>query len=979
MAPGWAQIDVPAALAGPETALSLLAADSSQPSYEEGPLVQACLAVVSPEQHLFAIRVHSLCADTTAMANLMAEVASAYHGRDPVAPRVQYADVSEVFNDLLELEEGATGRGYWTAFARGSEPSDLTDTAFVPRASVHELTAETTSLVAGLAAALQVPPASVLLACWYLLLARTGHSDAEVGVAFDGRVYEGLPAALGPFTRYLPVRLSPSGTFSEAALAAAAALAEHAEWQDYFDPAGTQDEGARRFAFGFDSVTVPDSSAAAGLTFRTIALQARTERFDLRLSCNQEAGRWRLIFEHDASRISADRAGRTARRFLSLLAVAARRPDTPVDDLEWLPAAEREEVLALGRATTDAPAAGCIHTAFEVQATRTPERPAVAYAGQSLTFLELNRAANQLAHRLRELGVRPESAVGLDLERSMDWLVGTLGILKAGGVLVPLDPTYPPGRITEMLRRAGVGVVVTTAALRTHGLAGEHRTLCLDRDFADLADQSPENPEAGVQPDHAAYVIFTSGSAGRPKGVLVQHGAVMSLSEALEKAVYRGREGLHVSLNAPLAFDGSVKQWIQLLRGHTVHVVPEEDRLSPERLLARLRSDGIQVLDCTPTHLRELLRAGLGDREEALRLILCGGEAMDPALWSEVTAQTALEVFNVYGPTEFTVDATAAAVRDHASPTLGRPLPGAWVRVLDRRLRAVPLGVDGEVCLAGARCSRGYVGEPARTAERFVPDPFSVTPGSRLYLTGDRGRWREDGTLEFLGRGDDQVKIRGVRIELGEIESLLREDPRVAGAVAAVLEADEEAQIAVWFVSRTDPGGPDEGSLAGELRERLRANLPEFMVPAWIVPVPEIPRSPSGKADRRALPDPRTLRTSMGVLYVGPATEMERTVAVVWQEVLGVERVSTHDNFFDLGGNSLLAVQVYERLVEAIDAGLTVVELFRYPTVALLAERLSVGRAADSDPLSGVDARARRQREALERERRPGDPTPATP
>ncbi|HEV2149832.1 MAG TPA: non-ribosomal peptide synthetase, partial [Longimicrobiaceae bacterium] len=577
----------------------------------------------------------------------------------------------------------------------------------------------------------------------------------------------------------------------------------------------------------------------------------------------------------------------------------------------------------------------------------------------------------RLAAYLREMDVGPEAPVALFLERSVDALTGILGILKAGGVLVPFDPAYPAERIADMARRAGIGVFVTAGALRDRGLLPAGRTVCLDADRERLAARPAGPPAVVLHPESAAYVIYTSGSTGTPKGVVVSHGAALSLHAALEESVYRGRGPLRVSVNAPLVFDGSVKQWLQLLGGHTLHVVTEEERLDPGRLLARVRGERVQVLDCTPTQLRGLFAAGLGAAEEPLEVVLCGGEALDPDLWGRLAALPGVDAFNVYGPTEFTVDATAARVRDHSDPTLGRPLSGARVHLLDDRLRPVPPGVAGELYLAGARLARGYLGGPALTAERFLPDPYPGEPGARMYRTGDLARWREDGTLEFLGRTDDQVKVRGVRVELGEIESLLREHPRVGAAAAAVYGSGGEAQIAAFFVPR---GAGDGDTLAGELLGRLRERLPGFMVPAWVLPLASLPLTSSGKADRRSLPDPRTLGPGRRASYVAPGSELERSIARVWQEVLGVERVGVHDNFFDIGGNSLLIVQAYDRLRDGVGGDLTLVELFRYPTVTLLAERLSTGTTVGTPALSEAEDRARRQREALARQSRPGRP-----
>ncbi|MEW5927429.1 MAG: amino acid adenylation domain-containing protein [Gemmatimonadota bacterium] len=961
--------------------------DGAPVSFEDGPLFQAVLAPAGEGRHLLALRVHALCADAAAMQVLAREVAEAYAalaaGGEAAAPEIQYADVSEVFNDLLESEETQAGRDYWARVERsGAEDFALPHAVregdgFAPRAVEREVDGAVAARVRELAAELDAAPSAVLLAAWQLLLARlAGAGEVEAGVAFDGRVYEGLDAAPGAFVRYLPVRLAVGGgaTFRGLAAAVGGVLAERWEWQDYLDPSREGAEGPEHFAFGFDWEERPGPREAAGVRFSLVELRARSERFALRLTGVAEGGGLRLAIEHDAHTVTAREAERTADRLLALLDDATERPDAPAAELTLLPDAELRFVLALGRSLVDAPADRCLHDLFAEAAARAPERPAVVAEGRSLTFAELDALSGRLANLLRGLGVRPESRVGLCMERSPEMLAGLLGILRAGGAVVALDPMYPEERLAYMAGEAGIEVFVTQAAVRERGLLPPGRAVCMDADRERIAAMPASPPDAGTLPDNAAYVIYTSGSTGHPKGVVVQHGSAVNLVHALDEAVYRGRGGLRVSLNAPLVFDGSVKQWVQLCRGHTLHVTPEAERMSPERMLAWIRASELDVLDCTPTLLKGLLAAGLGDGPGHVPgTILSGGEALDPATWARLLALPDTETFNVYGPTECTVDATAGSVREHPhAPSVGHPLPGTRVAIVDAGLRPVPFGVAGEVCLAGPRVARGYLGDPARTAEKFVPDPFGGVPGARMYRTGDLARFGADGAVEFVGRDDDQVKVRGVRIELGEVESVLCAHPRVADAVASVFEAEGEAQLVAYFVARQDGSRDgDADALQGELRDHLRRSLPEFMVPAMVVPLPEVPRTRSGKADRRALPDPRELQRRRRAAYVAPVGETESAIASIWQEVLGVERVGMHDNFFDLGGNSLLVVQAYDRITEALGDRLTLVELFQYPTVTLLAERLSAGREEAAASLSQAETRALKQREAMQRQRRP--------
>ncbi len=602
---------------------------------------------------------------------------------------------------------------------------------------------------------------------------------------------------------------------------------------------------------------------------------------------------------------------------------------------------------------------GLLHLAFGAQARRTPDAPAVAGPDGTLSYAELEARAGRLAHALRALGAGPERRVGLMLERGTGVLAGILGILGAGAAYVPLDPAAPAARLEQLAAECGLVAAVSQASLCGRLPLPPERVVRLDADAAALRALPAAIPAVAMDPDCAAYVIYTSGSTGRPKGVTVSHRAVMDLAAALEAEVYRGLGGpLRVSLNAPPVFDGSVKQWIQLLRGHALHVVPEAARAEPARLLAWIIAHAVDVLDCTPTTLRALLAAGLGaPGAHAPRLVLAGGEALDPAAWAALRALPDTRVCNVYGPTEFTVDATAGWIRDSPVPGIGRPLPGTGLRLLDAGLDPVAGGEPGEVCLAGERLARGYLARPDLTAERFVPDPFADRPGRRMYRTGDLARRGSDGWLEYLGRTDDQVKIRGVRIEPGEAAATLREHPGLRDA-AVVARADGpggEARLVAYTVAR---GGA--APAAGELRDWLLERVPAHLVPAAWVAMPALPTTPGGKLDRAALPAPAGTRPAGA--HVAPRTPTEEALAAVWAETLGVERVGVHDSFWELGGDSVLLVRLHARLEERLACTLSLPDLFGVRTLAGLAARLDGEAETAEEQASYGRADARRAR-----------------
>jgi amino acid adenylation domain-containing protein len=460
---------------------------------------------------------------------------------------------------------------------------------------------------------------------------------------------------------------------------------------------------------------------------------------------------------------------------------------------------------------------------------------------------------------------------------------------------------------------------------------------------------------AGAGPEHPAYVIYTSGSTGRPKGVVVRHGSVVNLARALRETVYAGQEGpLRVGVNASFSFDGSIKQIVQLAWGHSLHVLPQDVRLDPATLVDTVRRQRLDVLDCTPSQLRPLLEAGLGEEGAAPALVLVGGEAVDADLRDAALTRRRTRFWNVYGPTECTVDTAVAPFVAGAPPSrIGLPLPNVRAHVVAVAGGLAPVSVPGELQVGGVGLARGYLGRADLTAERFVPDPWSGDSGGRLYRTGDLVRWLPDGSLDFLGRLDNQVKVRGFRIELGEIEAALSALPGVREAVAVVREDTPGDPRLVAYVTGTSADTADAADAGVDaLRRQLRERLPEFMIPAAFVPLPELPLTASGKVDRKALPKPDR-GPSPG--FVAPRTAVEEVLAEIWEELLGIERAGVHDNFFELGGHSLLAVLLMARIEKRLGTALPLATLFAAPTLESLAAALSQsGGQARRSPLVAI-------------------------
>ena len=591
-----------------------------------------------------------------------------------------------------------------------------------------------------------------------------------------------------------------------------------------------------------------------------------------------------------------------------------------------------------------------VHEAFEAQALRTPARVAVACGSASMTYRELNQQADRLAGCLTARGAGPEGRVGVLLERSVDWVWAVLGILKCGAAYLPLDASWPKARIEGIARDAKWATMITRRALYEAVRPQVGDCTMLD-ELGQQADKIQNcNPKAVVGPENVAYVIYTSGSTGSPKGVMVEHRSLSNLVDALHKAVYRDwqRAGLRVGLNGPLCFDTSVKQLVQLCLGHSLYIVPEEARLDASRLAAFANDSAVDVLDCTPTQLSSWLSAGLfAGKGGNPPLVLVGGEAISPRLWSQLLGLTDTAFYNLYGPAECTVDAAVCRIGPpRASPSIGSPIAGIQVHVLDEAFEPLPPGNQGELYLGGVGLARGYLHQPRLTAERFLPNPFAAEGGARLYRSGDLGRELAGGELEFLGRSDHQVKLRGVRIELGEIQAVLGQQPGVRESVVVMREDGGGNRLVAYLVPEYEAPRRDQARPASQLRQQLRALLPEYMIPSALVWMSALPVTPNGKLDRAALPMPEIAST---LPFLAPRTPIEEVVAAIWSDVLGRARVGVHDNFFELGGHSLLVGQVAARIRDALQREVPLQALFECDTVAKTSAFITQAEGANSD------------------------------
>lgn len=646
---------------------------------------------------------------------------------------------------------------------------------------------------------------------------------------------------------------------------------------------------------------------------------------------------------------SRERIERLVGHWKVLLKELAGNPRRSIGELSMLTDYEREQVLRAFNSTAVVFGADeLIHEVLEKQAGGSPGVSAVEYEDQRLTYFELNSKANQLARRLRALGVGPDHLVGVFLDRRVEMFVAIFGILKAGGAYVPLDPTHPRDRIAYILEDAAPQVILTVEAFRQSLPPTEGTCVFLDSQWHEISEHENTNLDprmTGLASCHLAYVIYTSGSTGKPNGVMVEHRNVVNHWHVVTRLYQDPFKCQRIALNAPFTFDVSVQQFVLLLSGCTVVIVPESARRDSQRLFSFLALYQVEGLDCTPSQLNTWIVAGLLDGGGyGVRTIIVGGEAIDTLLWTRLTQYSQIAFYNVYGPTECTVFSTAAYLCGaRPEPHIGHPTSNAYVFILDSKLRPAPIGVTGEIFIGGAGVARGYLNRPELTRERFIADPFSRDLSARLYRTGDLGRWRPDGSIEFLGRTDHQVKVRGFRIEEGEIEIQLLRHPQVSESVVVAREDVPGDRRLVAYL-RTRKGPAESGPSQEELRKHLESMLPEYMIPSAFVILNTFPLTANGKLDRRALPAPE-FHTYASQHCELPKGEMEEALAGIWRDVLRVEKIGRQHKFLELGGHSVQGMRLVERIAKHFGIQMCFPDIFQFPTVRQMAELVEMRQA----------------------------------
>jgi amino acid adenylation domain-containing protein len=939
------------------TRLSRLAREEARRPFDlsSGPLLRASFWRVAPLEYVFLLVAHRIVCDEASLGILLRQLASRY-GTDESGKEQAAVQLPMQYSEYVSRQGKVSEEqiSYWKNHLAGA-PASLDLPSDRPRAleqsfrgashcfSIRRLDPE---LLRNPGQGRDVPTFVTLLAAFNVLLSRySRQDDVVVGTPVLGRSDPELENLVGPVENVVTLRADLSGNprFSELLTRILAITEEAFSHQDVpfellLEQLPLEMDLSRNPLFQAAFRLRPprlQTDWGSGRNAIPFEMESGTERFDVSLDLVERPESIEGKLSYNADLFDPATMVRMSEHFCTLLTRLAADPARRICDISPLAESERCRILDEFNATSrDYRRHVCIHDFFEEQVERTPEATALTCEHEHLTYRELNSRANQVAHYLRRQGVGPEVLVGICLERSIEMLVGILGILKAGGAYIPLDPAYPKDRLAAILEDSKSSIILTQQTTVTALPDHVARIVRLDADRHDIAAEPATNPIRNVTSSNLGYVLFTSGSTGRPKGVALEHRSAATFIQ-WAREVFLPEEVAGTLFSTSVCFDLSVfEMFVPLSMGGRIIIA--QNALALPKLAS---ADDVTLINTVPSAIAELVRmAGV---PSSVRVVNLAGEALPDSLAQQIYEKTGVrKVYNLYGPTEDTTYSTYTLVPRGGEVTIGRPLPNTQVYILDESRHLLPIGIPGELYLAGEGLARGYFGREDLTRERFVPNPFAKDSSARLYRTGDVARFLADGNIQYLGRIDNQVKLRGFRIELGEIETVLTKHPSVQSAVVIVREDSPGDRRLVAYVvpSRTS-------SSEAFLKDLVRKELPEYMVPSAVVQLNALPLSPNGKINRRMLPAPDW--SAVDAKTVQPRNELESTLLSIWQSVLGVQNIGVRDNFFDVGGHSLTAARVLAEVEKTTGVELPLSALFRGSTVESMARLCEQGKTSD--------------------------------
>jgi len=965
---------------------------------ENGPLMRVFLFRKAENHHILLFVMHHIVTDIWSQAVLLNEISLLFeHGNDTlILPKLptDYTGYIRWQDQLLASERNEQLLDYWKNTLSGELPL-LNFPTDRPRPAVQTYPGKTETLWFGETLSEKIHKFSeahnstvftVLLSAYYLLLQRySGQDDLIVGTPTAGRSRNEFANLIGYFVNPIPMRarVDDQLSFHEFLKITRVNVLQAFNYMDLpltriverlqvkRDPGRTplfqtmfilqrahlmHDEGLSGFALSREGARLN----LGGLEIESMNLEQGVAPFDLTMMAVESGSGLAASLGYNTDLFDLPTVQRILRHYRFLIEQIVDDPFLPLGRYNMvLPEEFLRITEGFNKALNPSGRIIPVHEQFRERARAFPEKTALIFENQKMSYGQLDERSNQVAHYLISRGIHAESIIGISIERSPEMVVAMLGVLKAGAAYVPIDPTYPQGRIEYMFSDASLSLILTRKYLVSKFSRSAAAICLLEDDTVEISSQPVSAPQVSIFPENLAYIIYTSGSTGQPKGTMLHHRGLFNALISTRRN-YQVTEESQLLQFASFSFDASVEEiFSTLTAGATLHLVRKETLLSLQELTDKMKNDGITNVTLPPSVLAVLQPEDF----PTLRSVVSAGEKCTIDLARKWSAR--MTFTNGYGPTEATICTTTFRVdpqEERYNVPIGRPIDQIQVFILDRRLNPVPLGVPGELYIAGEGLARGYFMRPAMTADRFVPNPFSILPGARLYRTGDLVRYLADGNIEFIDRVDEQVKIRGFRIELGEIESVLRGHPKVQDAAVLARKFSKEIRLAGYVVGRE--GLAETSELSGYLRDRL----PDYMLPATITLMKNFPLTSNGKLDRRALPDPE-LPVGAG-RFVKPGSPLENQLAAIWQEVLNLEQVGIHDSFFDLGGHSLSIVQVQGKIKEIFNKDINVVDMFKYPTIAALARHLG-NESGTQEAIRKTQDRASLQREAtrLQQER----------
>ncbi|MFN7215048.1 non-ribosomal peptide synthetase [Microcystis sp.] len=942
---------------------------------EKDSVLRVNLFTRSAEEHILLLTMHHIASDMWSYDLLLSEFQSLYPEEVEQVSQHQTETAPDSWNEnktyanflqwqaaMLSGTRGEKLWQYWQQQLAGELPilHLLPDKPRPPvktyqgASYIAKLDEQLTEKLRYLASASNTSLYQILLTAFYVQLYRyTNQTDILIGSPMRGRTAKEFKEIVGYFSNLTVLRVSveQNATFTELLAQVGKIVRQAQKHQDYpfswlADKLQPQRDTSRsllcQVSFTWQAQTWCEQKENLSPSQEPMLQMApyllghqRGADFDLSLMVMEAAETFQLNWQYNTDLFEDTTITRMAGHFVTLLESIVENPQQPVSLLPLLTQREQHQLLVEWNNTkAEYPSNKCIHQLFEEQVERTPDAVAVVFEGQQLTYNELNCRANQLAHYLQSLGVKPDTLVGICVERSLEMIVGLLGILKASGAYVPLDPDYPIERIIFMLEDAAVKVLLTQQKLINKLPEHQAQLICLDADWELISQFSQDNPITDVQATNLAYVIYTSGSTGQPKGVMLSHSNLSNHMFWMQETFPLTKTD-RVLQKTPFSFDASVWEfYAPLLVGGQLLIAQPGGHTDSDYLLKTIAQQQVTTVQLVPSLLQMLLEQGGIENCQLLKRVFCGGEILPVALQEKLLSQLNVNLCNLYGPTECCIDVTfwncQREMYGQRIP-IGRPISNTQIYILDSNLQSLPVGIPGELHIGGAGLARGYLNRPELTQEKFIPNPFSNYPDSRLYKTGDLARYLPDGNIEYLGRIDNQVKIRGFRIELGEIETVLKQHSQVQSSVIIDQEDTSGNKRLVAYIVPQKETTPTPN----ELRQFLKEKLPDYMIPSAFVIMESLPLTPNGKIDRRALPE-TNLCGEIELNFVAPRNLEEEILATIWSQVLRVEPVGIYDNFFELGGDSILTIQIITRARKA-GLELTPKQLFTHQNIAELA------------------------------------------